>query len=121
MITTQKTLIVEDDAMLGDIFSRALREVDFDICLVRDGEAALDWLSEYVPDLIVLDLHLPIVSGEDVLKYVKNQPRFAHTRVMLVTADAAFGVLLDRQTDLLLIKPVDVFQLQRLAQRLKGV
>ncbi len=118
-MTQQTALIVEDDRLLADIFSRTLREVDFHIELACDGQEALDWLAQRVPNLVVLDLHLPRASGEKVLAYIEQNAQFAATKVMIVTADATFGLQLDSRASLLLIKPVDVFQMQRLAQRLR--
>ncbi|MEZ4644460.1 MAG: response regulator [Chloroflexota bacterium] len=119
MMMNQTALIVEDDRLLADIFSRALRDVDYDTELARDGQEALAWLAQRAPELLVLDLHLPHVSGEKVLDYVERNEQFAGTKVMIVTADATFGLQLDGRANLLLIKPVDVFQMQRLAQRLR--
>jgi DNA-binding response OmpR family regulator len=112
-------LIVEDDPMLADIFSRALKNIDYETDVIRDGLAASNRLNHDVPDLLVLDLHLPFLSGEDVLKQVNADIRFDETKIMIVTADAAFARYLTGNITMTLIKPVDIEQLQKLAHRLK--
>lgn len=112
-------LIVEDDRMLADIFSRALNNIDYDTEVIRDGFSASNRLKVHVPDLLVLDLHLPFLTGEDILKQVNADHRFNETKIMIVTADAAFARFLTGNITMTLIKPVDLGQLQKLAHRLK--
>jgi len=112
-------LIVEDDPMLADIFSRALKNIDYETDVIRDGLSASNWLKVHVPDLLILDLHLPFLTGEDILKQVNADNRFNKTKIMIVTADAAFARYLTGNITMTLIKPVDVEQLQKLAHRLK--
>jgi DNA-binding response OmpR family regulator len=112
-------LIVEDDQMLADIFARMLNGIDYRTEIVRDGQVASAWLSEFIPDLLVLDLHLPYLSGEEILKQVKNDKRFIATRIMIISADAAMASYLSDQVTMSLIKPVDVVAVQKLAGRLK--
>ncbi|MFO7679800.1 MAG: response regulator [Chloroflexota bacterium] len=112
-------LIVEDDRMLADIFSSALKNIEYETEIMRNGRSASLWLQTNVPDLLVLDLHLPYLSGEDILKQVNADARFDKTKIMIVTADAAMAKYLEGNITLTLIKPVDVGQLQKLAYRLK--
>lgn len=118
-MTKPFALIVEDDRMLADIFSRALGNIDYDTNIMRDGLAASNWLNEYVPDLLILDLHLPFLSGREILNQVNGDNRFNKTKIMIVTADAAMARYLEGNITLTLIKPVDLEQLQKLAHRLK--
>lgn len=114
-------LIVEDDRMLADIFSRALENIEYETGVMRDGLSASNWLKKNIPDLLVLDLHLPFLSGEDILNQVNEDSRFIDTKIMIVTADAEMAKYLTGNITLTLIKPVDVGQLQKLAHRLKPV
>ncbi|MFZ1470971.1 MAG: response regulator, partial [Paracoccaceae bacterium] len=108
-------LIVEDDAMLADIFSRALQAIEYETEIMRDGRVASEWLQKNVPELLVLDLHLPFLTGDDILNQVNVDTRFAATKIMIVTADALRASYLNGNITLTLIKPVDVSQLQKLA------
>lgn len=112
-------LIVEDNALLSNLFSRALRDVDYNTLVMRDGRMAQDWLLACQPDVLFLDLHLPKVSGQEILEAIWDQPRFAQTHIVLVTADARLGEMLADKAAFLLNKPVDIRQLQQLAKRLK--
>ena len=112
-------LIVEDDSLLADIFSRTLEDIEYETLIMPDGLIATKWLNDNTPDLLVLDMHLPHISGEKVLKNVQADPRFRNTHIMVVTADATMAAQLEGEITLTLIKPVDLVSLQKLAYRLK--
>lgn len=112
-------LIVEDDPRLSDIFSETVQSAGYAIEVIGDGREALKRLTEAEPALVVLDLHLPHVMGQEVLVYIRQQERLRETRVMLATADAALAASLEKQSDLVLLKPISVVQLRALASRLR--
>lgn len=112
-------LIVEDNALLSNMFSRALHDINYETTIISNGRKAMDWLTEKEPDLLFLDLHLPEVSGEDIINAITDNVRFDSTYIVIVTADARMGGNLQKKADFLLNKPIDIFQLQRLAERLK--
>lgn len=111
-------LIIEDDEDLAMIFEGALTEANFDTEVISDGQAALTRLAEIVPDVIVLDLHLPHVSGGNILHQIRADERLANTRVMLATADAIRAEGLRNEADLVLLKPISFGQLTMLAARM---
>jgi len=111
-------LIIEDDPHLANIFSKALQAAGFETEIVSDGAAALAKLTGVQPDMVVLDLHLPNVSGKDILLKIKNDHRLAQTKVILVTADALLAESLRTISDLILIKPIGFHQLRDQAKRL---
>ncbi len=112
-------LIIEDDAKISMIFAEALKTVEYDTEIIQDGQLALDRLAETTPAVVVLDLHLPHVSGPDILHQIRTDPRFAKTRVMVVTADSALADSLEDEADLVLLKPISFNQLRDLASRLR--
>ena len=112
-------LIIEDDPKLGDIFTFALEGADFATELITDGAIAQRRLTEVVPSVIVLDLHLPNVSGEELLHQIRADARLAKSRVMLASADARMAGYLRQKTDLMLLKPISPAQLRDLAKRLR--
>jgi CheY-like chemotaxis protein len=113
-------LIIEDDEDLANIFAEALRGIGLDIENLTDGAAAQERLKgEVVPFVILLDMHLPRVSGKDLLKLIKSDPRFANTWVMITTADARLAEDYRDQVDFALIKPILFGQLRDLVNRLK--
>ncbi len=114
-------LVIEDNEDLASLFSKALRAAGFEIEVLRDGIAAarrLDDITAPVPDIVILDLHLPALSGADVLMRLRANVRMGRTRVILATADAGMARYLENQADLVLLKPVSLAQLQRLALRI---
>jgi CheY-like chemotaxis protein len=110
-------LIIEDDPKLGQIFSLTL-QADFTTEICPDGREALARLAQVVPALVVLDLHLPGASGEEILASIRADPRLAGTRVILSTANHLQADLLEEQADVVLLKPVSPTQLRELANRL---
>ena len=113
-------LIIEDDQDLAAIFAEALRGIDFEVENVTDGMQARERLANAdAPFLILLDMHLPRVSGQELLKTIKNDGRFAGTWTIITTADARLAEDFRDQVDFALIKPILFGQLKDLASRLK--
>lgn len=111
--------IIEDDPVISEIFSRAVQDAGFRTIAILDGAVAAERLGQEVPDIVLLDLHLPNVSGKDILKAIRNDKRLTHTRVIIVSADAFQSEYLGEQADLVLIKPIGFVQLREMAARLK--
>lgn len=112
-------LIIEDDFDLASIFAGALRLAEYEVEILQDGRLALERLAAIVPDVVVLDLHLPHISGKDVLHHIRADRRLADTRVMLATADPLLADSLREEADLVLIKPISFTQMRDLAARLR--
>jgi two-component system cell cycle response regulator DivK len=108
-------LVVEDHVDSAIIFSEAVRRAGFDVETIRDGKAALERLAVVEPDIVILDLNLPQVSGMDILRQIRSDPRLAKTRVVIVTAHPDMATDIQDQADLLLIKPVAFSQMRKLA------
>ena len=111
-------IIIEDDDALSDIYEEALRSVGFEPEVIANGRIALNRLKEIVPDLILLDLHLPEVNGQAVLQYIKNETRFNKTIVVITTADPILAEKMRGEADFVLLKPIGFLQLRDLATRL---
>jgi DNA-binding response OmpR family regulator len=111
-------LIVEDDRDLATIFAMALREAGFETHTIRTGDTALQWLSSMTPDVVILDLHLPQVSGKEILCSIRQDERLANTKVIIASADPRMAETLEELADLVLLKPIGFGQLRDLASRL---
>ncbi len=71
----RKTIaIIDDDVHIGDVLTEILRQEDYAVLRAYSGTEALYLLSQNRPDLILLDLMLPGLSGEDVLPHIRNIP-----------------------------------------------
>lgn len=112
-------LIVEDDPDLSNIFSEAVHAAGFETEFVLNGRVALERLHTVTPHLVILDLHLPEVSGKDILAYIRSEPRLKKTMVVIATADAIMGESLRDEADFVLIKPITFAQLRDMSARLK--
>lgn len=99
-------LIVEDDFAAGDIFELTLEAAGFTPVLLKSGRDAIQYLSAMVPDIIILDLHLPDVGGVEVLHYVRSVPELAQVPVIVATAHPQMAQDIQDDADLVLIKPV---------------
>ena len=117
---SKSALIIEDDEDLANIFAEALRGVGFEVNIIADGRIAQERLNNtgVVPFLILLDMHLPHISGADLLSNIKKDSRFNHTTIIITTADARMGETYGDQVDFVLIKPISFVQLRDLTSRL---
>ena len=111
--------IIEDDEDLSTIFADALETVGYEVEQIKDGLKAQQRLKEEVPFMILLDMHLPHVSGTDLLKEIKADERFKDTYVMLTTADARQAEVYEPIADFVMVKPISFVQLRDLTARLK--
>jgi len=113
-------LVIEDDEDLSEIFTKALEQAGFEVETIRDGKTAQQRLKQdVIPNVIALDLHLPHVDGSTLLKQIHADERFAKTRIILTTADAAQAEFLREQATIVLIKPIAFTQLRDISARLK--
>ncbi|MGB0385374.1 MAG: response regulator [Ardenticatenaceae bacterium] len=117
-MTRPLALIIEDDEDLAEIFTEAVQLAGCETEVIQDGKEALEWLAVHLPDLVVLDLHLPNVGGKKILARIREDTRLDKTRVIVTTADARLGDSLRKEAQLVLIKPVSFSQLRALARRL---
>lgn len=82
----KKILLVEDDDGLANVYQMRLEAEGFTVKRVPNGEDALAAAVELKPDLIVLDVMMPKVSGFDVLDILRNTPETANVKVVMLTA-----------------------------------
>lgn len=82
----KKILLVEDDDSLATVYQTRLQAEGFDTRRVPNGEDALAVALEYKPDLILLDVMMPKVSGFDVLDILRNTPETTNVKIIMLTA-----------------------------------
>ena len=86
-----KILLVEDNEMNRDLLSRRLERKGFQVVMAADGQQGLDMAANEVPDLILMDIQLPEVSGLEVTKWLKDDADLKRIPVVAVTAFAMKG------------------------------
>lgn len=116
--TKERALIIEDDFDLSIIFMEALEQADYEVDAIRDGLEAQERLKVDRPDLVILDMHLPRVSGAELLMQMRSDERLKGVIVVIATADARLGETYTDVADFVLIKPITFIQMRDLTARL---
>jgi len=81
-----RILLVEDDLALAAAYKVRMGAEGFDVRHCPDGEQAMQEALVYHPDLILLDIMMPKISGFDVLDILRNTKETAHTKIIILTA-----------------------------------
>lgn len=89
-----RLLLVEDHEELWDFLSRRLQRRGFEVTVATDGQQGLDRARELKPDVMLLDMNLPIVDGWTIARTLKAEPATAGIPIIALTAHAMSG---DRQ------------------------
>lgn len=112
----KKILIVEDNPVHTRLIEMALRAKNYTILKATDGEEALDVATRERPDLIIMDLNLPQMTGFEVTKKLRENPEFRHTPIIALTA---YAMREDRERviesgcDMYMTKPINTRELPR--------
>lgn len=81
----KKILLVDDDALVLELYRKKLAAGGFEVRTANDGLDAIKLLGSYTPDFVVLDLMMPKLSGVDVIKYMRGKPTLANVPVVVLT------------------------------------
>lgn len=114
-------LLVDDDPSHLDIVHSFLRSLDFTVFTASDGHAGLELAASCRPDVALLDLSLPSLTGWELAARLREQPELAHMKIIIVSANAHECVVAAEGTrlhDAFVMKPVDM---QLLLERLGEV
>ena len=85
--TDTTILIVDDDASVVDTFSRLLKLEKYTIAAALDPAVGLELAERLVPNAIILDMRMPLISGIQFLRQVRSRPTLMHVPVAIVTGD----------------------------------
>ena len=86
-----KILLVEDNEMNRDMLSRRLERKEFEVLIAIDGQAGINMAAAELPDLILMDLSLPVIDGWDATRRIKADPTTKMIPVIALTAHAMAG------------------------------
>jgi DNA-binding response OmpR family regulator len=78
-------LLAEDDIQLVDMYNRKFELEGFEVQIAEDGEKALEILKSFEPDVILLDIMMPKITGLQVLEELKKKPEFSDTIIIMLT------------------------------------
>lgn len=86
-----KILLVEDNEMNRDMLSRRLKKRGFEVEIAIDGQQGIDMAGKGLPDLILLDMSLPVVDGWDAARALKSSENTRGIPIIALTAHAMAG------------------------------
>jgi len=116
-----KILIVEDNEMNRDMLSRRLSRKGFDVEVAVDGQQGVDMAASLLPDVVLMDMSLPVMDGWAATRALRRNPATAGLKIIALTAHAMDG---DRQKAMQAgcddydTKPID---LKRLLDKIEAV
>jgi two-component system cell cycle response regulator DivK len=119
----KKVLIVEDNELNMKLFHDLLEAQGYDILETREGLQALSLAREHRPDLILMDIQLPEISGLEVTKWLKEDDDLSHIPVVAVTAFAMKGdeeVIRQGGCEAYISKPISVTSFLETVRRFVG-
>jgi DNA-binding response OmpR family regulator len=111
-VGSHRILVVEDDDTLRDILAEALREDGYTVELAADGEIALELAHQWQPDLLILDLMMPNMNGEELVSTMREVEGSASLPIIVLSASRRaeeVGVRIGALAALR--KPFDLFEL----------
>ena len=79
-------MLADDDIEIRRILMRSLSSLDIDLAEARDGEEALELIIQHEPDLVILDVMMPTLSGWELCKYIRSKPHLEKIAVVMLTA-----------------------------------
>jgi diguanylate cyclase (GGDEF)-like protein len=111
-------LIIEDDRDIVALFRHVMDLAGYRTEIILNGKVAADYLARARPDIVLLDLGLPGVSGVEILAQMHADERLKEVPVVVITAHAHLVQTLPVRPTLTLIKPVNIEQMSNLIQRI---
>ena len=117
----EKILIVEDNPQNMRLVGMTLRAKGYTLLEASDGEEALDLVTRERPDLIIMDMQLPKVSGLEVTRRLRQMPAFSHIPIIALTAYAMKGdkeKFIEAGCDAYLSKPINTRELPKVVAKM---
>jgi two-component system alkaline phosphatase synthesis response regulator PhoP len=117
----KKILIVDDEPNIVMSLEYTFKKNNFEVFIARDGQEALEILKNQLPDVIILDVMMPMVDGYATLQQIKKDERLKHCKVIFLTAknkekDIEKGLSLG--ANLYVLKP---FSVKKLVEQVQGL
>lgn len=116
----KKILIVDDNQDNRDLLRKILRNPDYTFFEATDGQQAVDLAVANIPDLILMDIQLPIMSGYQAAEKIRQIPELAKAKILGLTSYAMVGdreKVLASGCDDYIAKPIDVAVLRQLIEK----
>ena len=118
---TKKILIAEDEPSIVVALEYLLQRRGYDVHIARNGDEALKQVEAHVPDLVLLDVMMPLRSGYEVCKRIRERPDWRHIKIVMLSAkgrDAEVNKGLAAGADLYVTKP---FSTREMVEKITGL
>ena len=118
---SKKILVADDEPNIVVALEYLLQHAGYDVTVARDGQEALHQIEASPPDLVLLDVMMPVRSGYEVCKRIRERAEWAHIKVIMLTAkgrDAEVNKGLAMGADLYVTKP---FSTRELINQINGL
>lgn len=117
-----RCLVIEDDFFTRDVLSLTLRRANMEVDVAASGQEALTYLKKSQPDVVIVDLHMPNVSGYDIINTMRNDDELKQILIIIITANpSAIGTPEAQMADAFLPKPIDIKRMIAIIENLVGV
>ena len=106
----KKILIVDDEPDILKVVTFRVKKLEYEVVTATNGQEALDLIQKEEPDLILLDIELPVMNGYEVCQRVKTNEKLKHIPIIFLTASSASKIaekVKEFNADDYLIKPFD--------------
>lgn len=110
----RKVLIADDEPNIVTALEFLLRRSGYDVRVVTNGEEALALVESYVPDVVLLDVMMPVKSGYEVCQRMRERPEWRHIKIVMLSAkgrEAEVSKGLSLGADLYITKPFSTQEL----------
>lgn len=121
MSTTHKILIADDNQANCELLEAYLAQLDCDVEIAEDGQETMDLVESFKPDLVLLDVMMPKLSGFEICQKVKSNPETQSIMILMVTALNELGDIqraVEVGTNDFLSKPVNRIELLKRVENL---
>ena len=118
---TKKILIAEDEPSIVVALEYLLQRRGYDVHIARNGDEALKQVEAHVPDLVLLDVMMPLRSGYEVCKRIRERPDWRHIKIVMLSAkgrDAEVNKGIAAGADLYITKP---FSTREMVEKINGL
>ena len=117
----KKILIADDEPNIVTALEFLLQRGGYEVLIARNGDEALKTLESARPDLVLLDIMMPVKSGYEICKRIRERPEWAHIKVVMLSAkgrDAEVNKGMAMGADLYVTKPFSTRELMEQIRRL---
>ena len=118
---TKKILIADDEPNIVVALEYLLQRSGYEVHIARNGDEALKQVEAHVPDLVLLDVMMPLRSGYEVCKRIRERPDWRHIKIVMLSAkgrDAEVNKGLAAGADLYVTKP---FSTREMVEKINGL